>query len=1117
MSSLVETEKIVTLGECEHIRRRPDMFIGGVNKIEKEVVILSPEGTITVEKIKYSPALVKIIDEIINNAVDQKIRVESTDDYKSSDEVTAISVTFAENGEVTVCNSGRGIPITMTNGTWAPEAVFTTTRSGSNFVDEKKRYTGGRNGYGAALTNTCSDYLKIKTVYCGKVYRQIYEKGVINKPIIDDTDEQQHTIVIFRPDYEYFENSTPDEVRQLLYTRCCEIAMTFNPGTLAVSFNGKSVSFASSETFMKRLGVDYCWYECGTLTKSITTWKIGIWIGEGQPVQYSFVNGINTYEGGKHVTGILKLIIKAFIPFLPKTITIGKKSTFTVDYVAKKFSVYISTFVPDPSFTGQTKSFMDKTPTYPQMPDIFIKEIMEKTGIIEILKRDAKKKASKQEEGSKRLKYAIDKYEPANLCEKSNDCVLCLVEGDSAGGGIKAARLALGDNGLDYYGVYPLRGKLPNPRRSNEEHLAKNKILAHFRLIMGLDTTKTYKSATELRYSSILICTDQDPDGFHCSGLIINYIGTYWPELLQVPGFIRVLRTPYIKLTMGKNVIPFYSIDHYEQWRRDHPGSGGSIKYYKGLGNSTADEMWDYFQELKTNVITMENNEQVKTTTMLSTVFGLDTSVRKDWMNLESLKELSYDKVKMELCEYVDEYTKIYSLYNLTRHIPRLMDGLKPTQRKIVETLLRIHVPEGGIKVLALTGKIMDMMDYHHGDTSLSSTIVGMAQNYPGTNLVNLLEPIGQFGCRFTGEPAAPRYIFTKLTKVAKVLFSSVESKLLEYNTNEGVNLEPKHYYLPIPLVLLNGASGIGSGWSTRIYKYHPKDVIGYLMERIRGKTAGELEPPAIYYHGYHGKIEPIKDGFLLHGKWELNKNILIITEPPLWLSFENYRYHIQLLEQAGVVKSAETHPLETSKKSSRIYYKIKLSTDYVNKLTNDKGHVDHDEPEDAMTIFYNIQKDFKLTYKCSTKNMWLINESGVHKKYDNVKDILEDFIIVTEKYYGRLYNHKLTVIKDQLALLHSKILFVRGVAKDKKIIIMEKPYDEIATSIESYSGEIIKVDGSYNYLLAMLISTLTVEKENKLMKKYEEVKDQFESLQKITHKHLWVDDIKKFYEALCS
>jgi DNA topoisomerase-2 len=378
----------------------------------------------------------------------------------------------------------------------------------------------------------------------------------------------------------------------------------------------------------------------------------------------------------------------------------------------------------------------------------------------------------------------IPKLDDANSAggKKSRDCTLILTEGDSAK---TLAVSGLSVVGRDLYGVFPLRGKVLNVREASAKQMTENAEITNIVKIMGLKYGKKYTESdlSSLRYGHLMVMTDQDQDGSHIKGLLINFIHYNWPSLLRVP-FMEQFITPIVKVSKGKEEIPFYSIPEFEEWKQANPTQRSwKVKYYKGLGTSTPKEAKEYFQDMERHRISFsysgpQDDESIKLAFSKSEV-----DARKRWLDCwlqerkdkraQGLNESYLYGSETDVVTYSDFVNKElvqFSNADNERSIPSIVDGLKPGQRKVLFTCFKRN-DKREIKVAQLAGSVAELSAYHHGETSLMTTIINLAQNFVGSNNLNLLQPIGQFGTRLHGgkDAASPRYIFTMLSPLARL------------------------------------------------------------------------------------------------------------------------------------------------------------------------------------------------------------------------------------------------------------------------------------------------------------------------------------------------------------
>ena len=625
---------------------------------------------------------------------------------------------------------------------------------------------------------------------------------------------------------------------------------------------------------------------------------------------------------------------------------------------------------------------------------------------------------------------------------KSFKCSLILTEGDSA----KTFAIAgLSVIGRENYGVFSLKGKLLNVREATQQQLLKNEEIINIKQIMGLHTGKKYTDTSSLRYSSIILLTDSDQDGAHISGLVMNFIHHWWPDLLNIPGFLRTIKTPILKLTKGSKTEEFYNEFDYNNWISQISPSEASkwqAKYYKGLGTSTAKESKEIFKNMKTN--TRYYTSQSKTTTDDAIKLAFDKTKandRKKW--LEKVPEeyaIANNKQEITYDIFVNKELIHFSNYDNIRSIPSMVDGLKPSQRKVLYTAFKRNLTKE-IKVAQFGASVAEITAYHHGEVSLYGTIIGMAQNYTGAGNINLLEPVGMFGSRSQNgkDAASPRYIFTKLTEEAIKIFNLDDFNILEYNEDDGNKIEPKFYTPSIPMILVNGAIGIGTGYSTNIPQFNPSDIARNIRDLLDKK---QMKPLVPWYRGFKGTITKHDDtSYIQKGCLrKVDALSLEITEIPTSISIQGY---LEFLEKH---EDFETVNLSTEEEPRFI---LKFSSPMVMKK------YDH--------------SSLKLTNKINLTNMYLFDETFTLKKYTDPNDIIYDFVVVKLKYLKKRKEYLEGKLSEELVLLKNKKRFLEEIMNGT-VNVYRVPKAEAVKDLESRSYSNIQE------LLAIPVSSFTKE-----------------------------------------
>ena len=515
-----------------------------------------------------------------------------------------------------------------------------------------------------------------------------------------------------------------------------------------------------------------------------------------------------------------------------------KKTTVNPNSIKEQLILFVRCDIVNPAFNSQSKEYMN-TPSTKfgskcEVTDKFIEKVA-KMGVMDAacaITEVKEQKVAKKTDGAKTKNIrGIPKLTDANWAgtDQSDKCTLILCEGDSAKAGILSG---LSSDDRNTIGAYPLKGKVMNVNGETSARISQNKEIKELKQILGLETNKEYKTKEDinkLRYGKVLFMTDQDLDGSHIKGLCINLFHSEWHTLVEIPGFIGFMNTPILKAKKGQHELNFYNDGEYEDWKKNADTKGYSIKYYKGLGTSTGKEFREYFAKKK--IVEFEYSGKLSDDAIDMVFNKKRADDRKDW--LEQYDRTDYVDTNNQTVSYEDFINKEFihfSKYDCDRSIPNLMDGQKTSLRKILYAAFKKNLTTE-IKVAQFSGYVSEHSCYHHGEASLNGAIVGMAQNFVGSNNINLLVPSGQFGTRLKGgeDSASERYIFTLLNKITRTIFPQVDDHILTYLTDDGTPVEPIYYMPIIPMVLVNGSKGIGTGFSTDIMCYNPVDIISYL------------------------------------------------------------------------------------------------------------------------------------------------------------------------------------------------------------------------------------------------------------------------------------------------
>ena len=1070
-------EQYQKVTQYEHILKRPDSYIGSIEFQKERLWVYNSETEkLEFREVKYVPGLFKIFDEILVNAADN---------YQNDKSMKFIRVSIDRaNNTIKVKNGGRGIPIEIHKKyhMYVPQLIFGNLLTSSNYNDDVKKVTGGRNGYGAKLTNIYSKTFIVETAYKDskkKYYQKFYNNMLkFDPPKIEDYDKEDFTCITFQPDLSRFGmTELDDDIVALFEKRVFDMA-GITPKSVSVYLNNKKLNVKNFEDYI-HMYLDASKEE-DEMDPPIVyespheRWEVGMSLSESQFQQVSFVNAISTTKGGKHVDYCVEKIIKVIMEKIAKK---DKNLNIKPQHIKQHLWIFVNCLIENPVFSSQTKETLtSKKEDFGsefEFSDSFLKNVI-KTNIVERCLRYAKtreeeKNLRKLNSGTKKSArlIGIEKLDDANWAgtKNSSKCTLILTEGDSAK---SLAMAGIEVVGRDAFGCFPLRGKLLNVRECSTQKILKNQEIQYLMKILGIRVGETYTDVKNLRYGSILIMTDQDVDGSHIKGLIINFIHTFWPSLIKLNGFMRQFITPILKASKGKEVKSFYTIPEYEKWVKSMKNNikGWKIKYYKGLGTSSNKEAQEYFANIQRHRIDFEYIDKKDDESIDMAFNKKKAEERKNWlMNFDpNTPPLNLDVTKITYNKFINRELILFSMYDNQRSIPSVCDGLKPSERKILYGCFKKNLREE-IKVAQLVGYISEHTAYKHGEQSLAGTIVAMAQNFVGSNNINLLMPNGQFGTRNKGgkDCASSRYIFTELNKVTRHLFNQNDSPLMDYIFEEGQKIEPKWYLPIIPMILVNGCEGIGTGWRSQLPCFNPHEIIKSLKSKLEGKGFTPLQP---WYKGYQGEIIENKDNkghYIVTGQYhwdENNPKKVIITEIPIKKWTEDYKYFLQELMGIEIIsRNSEENTKKKGKNNGRKKSQDKSNSEDEDKQKKKKKEIVIEDLRENHT--YNrvcfevtlldeyakkfkqdeelFKKTFNLTSTINIKNMVLFSPEGKLKKYNSIEEILQTFYDLRLQYYHLRKDYMISLLKKEVATLSNKARFIKMVIEDELVIKKKK------------------------------------------------------------------------------
>jgi DNA topoisomerase II len=1115
-----------SMEQREHILKRPGMYIGSIVNTKEEYYACEKDenGIVITQKtdmINYG--LHRIFIEILSNAIDNVWRSIGT-----STPATKIKINISDNGEITVWNDGLTIPIEIDkdSGLYNPELIFGKLLTGSNYDDTEERMTSGTNGLGSKLTSVFSKIFTFETfdTHTGHKYIQTWrenmsvkEKAKITSPKL----KNGYTEITFLPDYERFGVDTlTKNMIELFLKNMVDTAMItgisvfFNDEKIAVK-NLKEYALCygkmnSSESPIGMLYIETSDSQVVLTENTSDSWK---------PV--AFVNGINTYDGGSHVELWSEALLRPVVDKMNKGLKTNKP--LTMKDIRQYFRIFLNCKLVNPTFTNQEKTKLVNPKVVPEVLPKHLTAIM-KWNVIKSLKDlvDTKDLVALKNIEKKRGFKKIEGLDSANKAgtKEGYKCSLIICEGLSAStfavSGITTG--VYGYKGRDYNGIYASKGKGLNVQDKTGEVIVKNKEITNIIQTLNLKLDTDYsddKNYKNLAYGRVIILADSDVDGCHITGLILNMFNYLFPSLMKrTPAYITAMRTPIIRVYLSKKVMEFYTQKDFEKYHETH--KGGEIQYFKGLGTNTKKEAIEIFgKKMIEFVYDAQAGENI------IKVFGPDSDIRKKWLeefDPHNTKEIvsSEQYQQLPISDYLNYEMIHYSIASCVRALPNIMDGLKESQRKIIYSakLKNLKYTSKVIKVAQFASYVAEKTAYHHGEVSLLGAIIKMAQDFTGSNNIPYLFRGGQFGSKtHNGKDAASgRYIFTKFDSLTQLIYKPEDDPLLTYMVEEDQTIEPEFYVPIIPMILVNGATSIGTGYSTEIPLYNPLDIIecvrawinntGWQKEETKEDDMilslfPEITP---WYKGFIGTIEKIgPNKYLSTGILTRKGNIVYVTELPVGMATMDFKNFLDDLKEAKKIR------------------------DYKNYSTDTTVKFDIDEFLDDDS-FKCCLKSLKMTSFIHTSNMVLYDSKRIIKKYADIDNILEEFCETRYIYYIKRKEHILKKITYDLKILRNKLKFLNDVINDKLILknvdedilrlTMEKmgydPIDNFLTDTEDDDMSESTSLKKYQYLLSLNVRSFTKQKMTKLQEDFDELTEEFNFITNTTPADMWLSDIKE-------
>lgn len=1089
----------------QHALKRPDTYAGEIHVRTIEGIVFEYLDSVLVSKrtcCVTSPALFKFLDEVVTNTIDNSER----DANQKNIKITITDSSF------TVFNDGKTIPIELWPGTqrYKPEILFTEPMSGENFNDDEQRKGGGRNGLGAKIVFLFAKEAAIEICdvdrglkYCQRFYDNLSD---IRPPTITSLPKsvtKSSTQIYWVPDFARLQ--LPDRMDHdtiaLLKRRAFDAAAC-TPKRVNVFIDDFKIPIKNIQDYSKLLG--------GNLIAKDTIYGNGDEIvfevcyidALTYPLQIGFVNGVPC-STGSHIEFVYNSLTEFLSEHVAKQLKDKKKQLkkLRVVHIKELVSVVVSLRISNPSFTSQAKEKLD-TP----MAKFGFEFVMSASAKKAILKNEnivSKVLSLSNEQEAKLVKNTLKtdkksllanaKYEPATKLRSKKTCSLFVTEGDSA----KALCIAgFSVIGREYNGVFALRGKLMNIHGMTVKNALESKEILNLVQILELQIGKSYSVADveHLPYRHLVIFTDQDDDGCHIMGLVMNVVKCLCPSLLEAaPDFIRRFVTPIVKVRVNNAMHSFFSNSEYKHFMQNTTITPHSIKYYKGLGTSTNAEAKVYFSDLEQHYKTMMYGD--KCPEALDIAFNPkradDRKVELQMFDIDDAVDWRQNNITVD--DFVHKDLFRFSHADNVRSIPNAIDGFKPSQRKVLFAMLK-HGRKEEIKVAQAAAFTANMTNYHHGEQALVQTIVNMAQQWVGANNVNFLEPIGQFGCIENKRTvhSAERYIFTMPTEVAYKMFRSEDNAVLQYMVEDGKCVEPKFYVPVVSSLLMNGCDGIGTGWSTSVPCCLPQDVLqatrDYIIHGVDGVHA--IGPGCVNYTGTMVSCHP--HTFTYIGNFKVNGDTLTIRQLPPGKWTETYKEWVYK-HLFGDDKMVQTIINNSTSEQVDIIIKCKPKT--LSGMSND-----------------DIVKKFALSSNVSTTNMNLFLDGGL-RRFSTLHEIVHTHASARFELYHKRISHEIESYTEKSVIADNKARFIQSV-NNGQLSLKNCTRSELRDLLRSSHFFEYK---NFDYLLDMGIGQQTIDAHTELLKHAQDLRNKIDQLKNTSVNDLWLKEIDELEHAIKS
>jgi DNA topoisomerase-2 len=900
-----------------HVYMKPDVWICPKADVfvEEEMWLYNlEEAKIYKEVIRFVPGVERIFLEILANASDN-----ANMSRRMGTDAGKIDI-LMNNSHISITNYGLPMPVEEhpdAPGKYVPEVSFGRLLTSRHY--ENERNESGTNGIGSKATNifskefTCIVHDHVRHWKYTQTWRNNMRE--VSNYLLEPYNGKISSVqIVYKMDFTRFGYPEPDGQNggypiQLFHLFARHALDTSFNAKIPVTFNGLSFNTSNIRDYARMYFGDlvdtavihYQW-PAGT---EVIKKKKGYQVAKDPSIlpdvellaldtpdsgyHISFANCLMTKNGGIHVNAAIKAVADSTVKMINEKIITklvgGKKgkekeidgkekraNTITINDVKPHISVFLSVKVTDPQFDGQQKSKLEdaKPPPKINVPEECLKNISKWELIPCLYKVLEAKQWRNMKKGDGKAGGRTKKGVNANRAGKADKhkCTLYITEGDSGAAYVEILSTFV-PGGMDYIGILAMKGKNLNVMNATFVDIGKNKEFNQLKKMLGLEEGLDYMddhNFSTLRYGSLMIAADADVDGKHITSLILCYFHCRFPGLLA-RGFIKNYLTPIMGITIGNQVSKFYSEPSHVKWLKETQNANkltkDNYKYYKGLASSEDADIQADFNNPRIVPFFYDIDAPEKISLVFKT--GRENE-RKEWLaNWQPLTD-DYIWQQQPISWFLDNEMILHGLDNVARTIPKLMDGLKEGHRKIIYAMhLKWAIGSKSkkyteMKVAQFAGFVAEKTSYHHGEMILGKTIVGMAQDFVGSNNIAYLAKKGQYGTRFkSGKNAGQtRYIFTLPMPIVSAIYNKKDKNILKHMVEEGGEIEPEQFLPVLPMLLVNGATGIGTGWSSYTPPHNPLDIIKCLKMLLNGVPPSELPRLMPWFRGFLGKIEII-------------------------------------------------------------------------------------------------------------------------------------------------------------------------------------------------------------------------------------------------------------------